>query len=346
MTINSDIVVIGGGPAGLACAITLSKKNYDVTVIEQTSKVTEKPGEILPPGIEPILEQLGVLNQFMSKKFLQHDGHFVDWNNISDFQSFHDTLDWKGFQIWRPDFDSILLEHAKKSGVRIISSCKALSPITKYSRIIGVNSDFGAIYSKILIDASGRQHWLSKQMNIFLINYSGKITVNFGYATGDTVCDSPIMRSIDSGWIWIAKIQPKLFQWIRLSFYDQIPYNWIPDDLKMLKKYGSTRRMDLTWRITSKPAGLGYFIVGDASSVLDPASSHGVLKALMSGMMTAYLISKIHNDSTVEEQAIEEYSKWIKDWFFHDVKKLKDLYKMHPNPPNWVLQNESKSIVN
>ena len=346
MTINSDIVVIGGGPAGLACAISLVKKNYDVTIIEQTHKITEKPGEILHPGIEPILEQLGVLNQFMSKKFLRHDGNFIDWNDESNFQSFHDTLDWKGFQVWRPDFDSILLDQAKKLGVKIISSCRALSPIMTHDRIIGINTDCGVIYSKVLIDASGRQHWLSKQMNIPLTNYSGKITVNFGYVTGDAVYDSPIMSSIDDGWVWIAKIQPKFFQWIRLNFHKQIPYDWIPDNLKTLKKYGSTRRMDLTWRLTSKPAGLGYFIVGDASSVLDPASSHGVLKALMSGMMAAHLISRIYDDSSVEEQSIEEYSKWIKDWFFHDVEKLKDLYRTHVNPPNWVLQNDVKSIVN
>jgi flavin-dependent dehydrogenase len=54
---------------------------------------------------------------------------------------------------------------------------------------------------------------------------------------------------------------------------------------------GARRRgADVTWRIISPAAGPGFFLVGDAVAVLDPASSHGVLKALMTGMMAAHLI--------------------------------------------------------
>ena len=73
---------------------------------------------------------------------------------------------------------------------------------------------------------------------------------------------------------------------------------------------------------------------------------HGILKAMMSGMMAAHMISKITNDSSVEKHAITEYSGWIKEWFLHDVKKLKELYRKHPNPPQWVLENSTTPIMN
>ncbi|MBA4535538.1 hypothetical protein H1196_23700 [Brevibacillus halotolerans] len=51
---------------------------------------------------------------------------------------------------------------------------------------------------------------------------------------------------------------------------------------------------DMTWRVITQLGGPGgYFLIGDAATVLDPASSHGVLKAVMSGMMAGNLIAQM-----------------------------------------------------
>jgi len=63
--------------------------------------------------------------------------------------------------------------------------------------------------------------------------------------------------------------------------------------------------------------GQGYFVVGDAAAVLDPSSSHGVLKALMSGMMAAHLIGRIYAGAE-EERARAAYQSWGSGWFDHD----------------------------
>ena len=46
--------------------------------------------------------------------------------------------------------------------------------------------------------------------------------------------------------------------------------------------------MARTWRMAERMAGAGWFIVGDAAATLDPTSSHGVLKALLSGMTAGH----------------------------------------------------------
>ena len=76
--------------------------------------------------------------------------------------------------------------------------------------------------------------------------------------------------------------------------------------------------------------------MGENFSILDPASSHGIAKAIMSGMMAAHMITKINDNSSVESQAIDEYSRWIKDWFLHDMIKLTELYKLHQSSPQWI----------
>ena len=74
--------------------------------------------------------------------------------------------------------------------------------------------------------------------------------------------------------------------------------------------------------------------------VLDPTSSHGVLRALMSGIMAGSLIAKCLEDNRLEQQIIQHYCEWITQWFQHDVDKLRQLYKMLPNPPQWLASSK------
>jgi flavin-dependent dehydrogenase len=91
------------------------------------------------------------------------------------------------------------------------------------------------------------------------------------------------------------------------------------------------RGADVTWRRVVCPAGFGYFIVGDAATVLDPASSHGTLRGMMSGIMAVHTILRIAKDGIPRQPAVTEYNRWLSGWFFHDVAKLKEIYLSHPS---------------
>lgn len=97
----------------------------------------------------------------------------------------------------------------------------------------------------------------------------------------------------------------------------------------------------MTWRAVKRPAGLGYFIIGDAATVLDPASSHGVLKAIMTGMMAAHSISRIIAHAS-ERIITDSYCRWIHDWFEHDVSKLQKLYAIFKQPPGDATKERSR----
>jgi flavin-dependent dehydrogenase len=70
--------------------------------------------------------------------------------------------------------------------------------------------------------------------------------------------------------------------------------------------------------------------------VLDPASSHGVLKGLMSGMMAAHVIARAESGTASISAATEAYSAWLRDWFRADVRALRRMYQDLPHPPPWV----------
>ncbi|HEX4537070.1 MAG TPA: FAD-binding protein, partial [Candidatus Acidoferrum sp.] len=58
---NTDVFVIGGGPAGLAAAIAARERGFDVTVADGVEPPIDKAcGEGLLPNAVEIVERLGV----------------------------------------------------------------------------------------------------------------------------------------------------------------------------------------------------------------------------------------------------------------------------------------------
>ncbi|MCA1684734.1 MAG: FAD-dependent oxidoreductase, partial [Planctomycetia bacterium] len=78
------------------------------------------------------------------------------------------------------------------------------------------------------------------------------------------------------------------------------------------------------------------FLAGDAAAVLDPASSHGVLRGVMSGMFAAHLIEAILLRGLAPEAAARHYAGWLRDGFVADVGRMRSLYSLLPRPPGWL----------
>jgi flavin-dependent dehydrogenase len=76
--------------------------------------------------------------------------------------------------------------------------------------------------------------------------------------------------------------------------------------------------------------------VGDAAFVLDPLSSHGVLHAVMSGMMAAEMIAKSLLGGVPAAVTAAAYRRWSSAWFAADVARLRELYAAMPRPPAWA----------
>jgi flavin-dependent dehydrogenase len=86
--------------------------------------------------------------------------------------------------------------------------------------------------------------------------------------------------------------------------------------------------------------------IGDAAAVLNPASSHGVLKGLMSGMMVGHVIAQAVTGHVAERDAIVAYTAWISEMFHADVKALTQLYHELPRPPARVLERPASFRAN
>jgi flavin-dependent dehydrogenase len=205
-------------------------------------------------------------------------------------------------------------------------------------RVKGVKTDQGVFHASILLDAAGSHHWLAKQLDLPIQPYSAPLRVCYGYGQGNCPSrdEAPAIIADGQGWTWTAKVSGDRYQWTRLTFNSQpIARSWVPTEFAELKPLGRSQVADVTWRSVDRPAGPGYFLLGDAATVVDPAASHGVLKAIMSGMMAGHLIELILKDTDLERKATQEYCRWTQGWFLKDIERLKALYqKWNPSQAN------------
>jgi flavin-dependent dehydrogenase len=301
-----DAAIVGAGPAGAASAITLRQAGLSVVILERERFPRDRPGETLHPGIEPLLTQLGVKPD---PAWPRHAGHWVEWSaGERRFEAF--GQDWRGFQALRRDLDTLLLDRARTLGAEVREGARAVRPMDG-----GVESIDGRIEARFVIDAAGGGHWLAQHRGLDIVKASPKRLAAYGYSCSRQPGEN-LFRHEAGGWYWRAQVAGDRVAHVRLRLDGSEP---------LLPEADSARRSDVTWRRVSPCAGDGYFCVGDAAAVLDPASSHGVAKAIMSGMMAAHLIAT--------GRGTAGYDAWLRDWFERDVRKLQELYRSDQPEP-------------
>src|SRR5439155_21856836 len=140
------VLVIGGGPAGLAAAIAARMKGFDVTVADGAKPPIDKAcGEGLMPGTMAALRQLGVAIR-------PHDGlvfrgvRFVDAATSVE-ANFSGA---SGFGVRRTVLHQRMIDRAQKCGVRLLWN----TPVTGL-RTDGVVFGNAIFKAKWIIGADG-----------------------------------------------------------------------------------------------------------------------------------------------------------------------------------------------
>ena len=120
---TTDIIVIGGGPAGSAAATMLARQGWQVALLEREHFPRAHVGESLLPASIPILEELGVLTAVEAQGFVKKCGATMVWGRDKEPWSwFFGETNRRyphSYQVWRPTFDHLLLDNAAANGVDV-----------------------------------------------------------------------------------------------------------------------------------------------------------------------------------------------------------------------------------
>lgn len=338
-----DAIIVGGGPAGTAAAISCSSRGLRTLLLEADCDPREQPGETLHPGVERLFRLLGVDAQVNQAGFLRHPGYVIHSRTNASFQPYGNDHDgqWFGYQAGRKKLHKILLERAVESGVQVLRGERAVRPMMSGEVVFGVEGAAGTYASRFVIDATGAFQWLRRHLRIRCFRVSTLLLAYYGWVESSDKLKKafplPEFRMRNGGWRWIAPVDSHKHAWVSMSLSDnKKAVRLLPDILTRCTASSTPKARDVTWRIARPCAGPGYFLAGDAACILDPASSHGVMKAVMSGMMVAECIASILNGSTDSGRAQAGYCAWTEDRFCSDAAALISLYSEMEKPPFWL----------
>ena len=256
-----DLLIVGGGPAGSATAITAASAGLRVILCEREPFPRHAPGETLHPGIEPLLDRLGVGNAVRAAGFFRHSGHWVTWSAPTHFVPFGADAKgpWLGFQADRAVFDTILINRAQQAGAEIWQPCRVGQPMLAGS-VQGAETSHGLVRATITVDATGRRGWLASHLHLSQSTVGPQRVAWYGYMNG--VCrsrdDAPAMIADANGWTWTARVRAGHYHWTRLPFDSSRPTaDWRPEEFQDLNPDGPIRGANVTWRVVDATAGRG-----------------------------------------------------------------------------------------
>ncbi|MFJ2195237.1 FAD-dependent monooxygenase [Streptomyces violaceusniger] len=163
--IDTDVCVVGGGPAGLVLALLMLRSGARVTVVE-CARAHQRVfrGEILQPGAMALLDALGVLAGARARGAHEHDRFLViEGERVlleADYRLLAAPYDHL-LSVPRPHLLDELLARCRRSpGFRYLPGRRAGALLWRGERIAGVIAegppDRCAVRARVVVGADGR----------------------------------------------------------------------------------------------------------------------------------------------------------------------------------------------
>ena len=337
---RADVAVIGGGPGGSSAAAMLARGGLHVVLLERDRFPRDHVGESLLPASIPILERLGVLPAIEAAGFLPKHGATMVWGSDPEPWSwyFRETNRSypSSFQVTRPEFDQILLEHARTLGAEVHEGCQAVEVPFEDGRAGGVryrdeDGAEGFVAARWVVDASGQTALLGHALGLREWDDFFRNLAIYGYFEDAERLSEPdatniFIESCEHGWCWTIPLHTGQASvgvvldseagqraigelGVEEAFRDRIAS--APRTAALLERAtlvdGPHVVRDWSYR-SRRLAGPGYVLVGDAGCFVDPLFSSGVHLALSSGVLAAAYIASALRDPTLEGPAAEAYA--------------------------------------
>ena len=202
-----DALIVGGGPAGAATALLLSRLGLKVMLVDRSDKGRAPVGETLPPAIKPLLAELGLLERVGSSGYLPAVGVDAAWGEERlRSHSFLTNPHGDGWHVDRPHFDAVLLEMAESSGVLVQRKCTVRSLTSvgngwRVSLVLGRRVEH--VYPKWTIDATGRSASLGRLLGARRARLDDLVAVVGVTSARTPALATTVVESVPGGW-WYA----------------------------------------------------------------------------------------------------------------------------------------------
>ncbi|MTI21718.1 geranylgeranyl reductase family protein [Fulvivirga sp. RKSG066] len=373
--IEYDIIIVGAGPAGCACAYQLRNEKLKIALIDKATFPRDKIcGDALSADVINQLyrmdERLAADFESFGKKIDSHGVRFVAPNSQHIDIDFANPNHGKaaGYISKRIDFDQFLFDQVKdQSNLTVITGQKVDDiKVSKNSVELKINNS--RIFSKLIIGADGAHSIVNKKL--------GQIKVEKNHYCAGIRCY----------YDRVSQMHPK--NHIELHFYDDVlpGYLWIfplPNGqanvgLGMLSSEVSMRKINLKQKLEElvkkhpnlinrfenaepmeKPQGFGlpigskkrplsgdrFLLLGDAASLIDPFTGEGIGNALRSGRIAAEHIVNAIGLNDFSKEFNKRYDKVIYQKMWNELRISRSMQKLlrYPKLFNFVVKKANKN---
>ena len=315
------VVIIGGGLAGLTCALQLIRQDLEVVVVEKKEYPFHRVcGEYISHEVTPFLRRLGA-----------YPGHFnppkINKLQLSSVRGNQATLDLPlgGFGISRYQFDHFLYQMAVASGVQFITRKYVQSIEFKEDLFEITLSDHKKLYSTMAIGAFGKRSVMDKLLDRpFMKKRSPYLAVKY-HAKGEFPSDQIALHNFPGGYAGISTVENERLNLCYLASRDSLKeFGEIKGlEEKVLAKNPLLKQAFDSFEFQfekplvinevsfeSKQPVEGHILMcGDAAGMITPLCGNGMAMAIHSSSLLAPLIIKFFNKTHYKRSHLErDYS--------------------------------------
>lgn len=355
---DSDVIVIGAGPAGAAISAILSQKGYSVKVLEKSSFPRFSIGESLLPQSMEFLDKAGLLDAIPPDLFQVKKGAlFARGEQYSriDFSKKFTNGPSETWQVTRSDFDKILIDKSATYGSEVIynATVKKISFLPDSAKVhFAENNEDKELQTKFIVDASGAAMVLPRLMNDVSEPLQSKSALFTHYNSDD--------RNLEESENILISINPKNSK----IWYWGIPLKngglsvGVVSDTKTLDEYQGNDSQVFNTIVSEEPSlnrrlknsaptmpikkitgyeatiknthGKGFLLIGNAGGFIDPIFSSGVTVALKSAILGAENIIKVLSGETVDWTEYDKemdlgnntFRAYVKSWYEGPLQEI------------------------
>jgi electron transfer flavoprotein-quinone oxidoreductase len=356
---KTEVIIVGGGPSGIACAITLAKAGKEVVLIERGLFAGSKNvfgGAIYTQPTKEIFPDFETQAP-VERRNIEHNFAILGENDSTTIT--YRNNDNVSYSVIRGKFDRWAAEEAKKAGVYIVEETVVRELIKKDNTVVGVKTELEEYFADIVILADGVNSLLAKQiglrkdfepkdvaLSVKEVIKLDKETINQRFRLKDDegaifeLFGGAMLGMLGLGFMYTNSDTITIGVGITLS--DLIeekdrPYE-ILEKIKnhptiaplveggTLKEYSAHLIPEGGYKKLPQLCDNGVMIIGDAGMLVNNLHWEGTNLAMISGKYAAETAIKALNAKDFSKKTLSQYEQKLnKSFVIKDLKTYKDL---------------------
>jgi flavin-dependent dehydrogenase len=368
-----DIIVIGGGPAGAATAISAQERGCRVLLLEAESFPRHHVGESLV-SLWPVFETLGVADE-MDATFQHKRGSCRIWGSDPSMKwtEFDTKIGSRNYslQVERSLFDSILLRRAAAVGTSVFEGRRVSEVLWDGDRAVGVRyrtpaGEFEEANARFVVDCSGRSSIIARQCKLHTIDPFYPDLSVYAYFEQAQRFDgifagNLFIEAVPWGWFWFIPLHTgqvsvglvcdrssrRVLQRRGLVSFFRDAIAGSKELCRLLAPATLVRGPTATachGYSSTRYAGPGWLTAGDAGAFVDPMWATGVANALVDGTLAGAVVEAVLNGRVREADALSFYGRELTGRAERILTLVKFVYRcnrLHAEQPFWAQRHRA-----